>query len=163
MVDKVGRHYYEFDTSMAALLEYRTEFGESFIEILFAGKVDVEHLLRLMWCSIKENRPTYPKFIKAAARDRRFSAAALRFREAILQVAVSTTNSCSSNTDTDTINELDVLAMMAICGFSAYLVEKLPIFVIVEVISKRNEMMSTDRQSGKMRKFTNEEIKKIYG
>ncbi len=163
MQARVGYRTYEVNVSMQSLLDYRTLFGESFLEALFAGKVDVEHLLRLMWCSLRGRRPAYLKFVKAAARDKKFTATALRFREIVLRSSSASSKSGSEGGAGDTVNELDILAMLAICGISTDIVERLPIFAVVDVISRRNDMMSTDRQSGKMRKFTRDEMKKIYG
>lgn len=160
MILKVGHRRYESNTTMRTLLKYRIEFGESFLEKMFSEDFDVASMVRLMWCSI--DHKNYNKFLKAAVRDKTFPTTAFEFQKQILMIADAKCKDHDSGSET--INELDILAMMAICGISVDLVDRLPVFLIIDVISRRNDiMMPRDKKDQEYRKFTKSEMRQIYG
>ena len=60
-------------------------------------------------------------------------------------------------------DELDILAMMAVSGISMDLVDKLPAFLILDVVSKRTAITSGRGNEKKYHKMSRSEMHDLYG
>lgn len=153
------RRTYNVNTSLSTLLRYRSAFGVSFFADFFEGDA-YACLLRLAWSSIDGNRPAYSRFVRRASRTNGFIDAAQEIQAGVLLTSGKKRNSAEMAEEFD---ELDILAMMAVSGISMDLVDKLPAFLILDVVSKRTAITSGRGNEKKYHKMSRSEMHDLYG
>ena len=153
------RRTYRVTTCMSTLLRYRSAFGVSFFTDFFEGDA-YACLLRLAWSSIDDNRPTYTRFVCRASKTKGFIDAAQEIQAGVLLTSGKKRNSAETAEEFD---ELDILAMMAVSGISMDLVNELPAFLILDVVSKRTAITSGKDNEKKYHKMSHSEMHDLYG
>lgn len=164
MTIKIGRKRYRCNTAMITLLNYRAEFGESFLKAFFDGRNYELSLVRLVWSSIEGRKPDFSRFLTAASKCKNFGAAALSIQAGVMISERTNTPQTIQPTESD-IDEFDVLALMAAAGISMDLVRILPAFLIVNVVSKKIGISHDSKPSTgqvKFRKMSDSEIREAY-
>ena len=172
MTISVGARKYRIVTAMVSLLRYRAEFGESFLAA-FMSPDFIERrplcLSRLVWACIDEPKPDFLEFLDQAAGDESFADMAQAVQARVLmpssQEIITVTEPDSAS---GTMDETDILALMAISGVSMSLVYEMPPFQLLAVVAKRSEIMGGQHAASatgtpKYRKMTNEETRSLYG
>ena len=143
------RRTYNVNTSLSTLLRYRSAFGVSFFADFFEGDAYA--------CLL---RPAYSRFVRRASRTNGFIDAAQEIQAGVLLTSGKKRNSAETAEEFD---ELDILAMMAVSGISMDLVDKLPAFLILDVVSKRTAITSGRGNEKKYHKMSRSEMHDLYG
>lgn len=161
---KIGDRTYNSNPSMITLLRYYTSFGESFLSTYLYGKCDVLEIARLVWASLDDSKPDFVTFLGAAAESDDFAAVAYSVQSAILASPL-TTHSGNAEKSTERIDEFDILALITISGIDMGLIHILPVFYIVEVMSRKNSIMAWQSKPTKRQFYlmSDEEIREEYG
>lgn len=137
MTINVGNARYQVRTCMAVLLDYLAEFGESYLAGDDSPELSGLMAVRLAWCAIEGERPTFERFLAAAARDKSFAATAIRIRRAIF-ARFGVPGRAEETEDTgERADELDVLQMMIVAGVPVSLADKLPIYAVLELVRRK--------------------------
>ena len=157
------RKTYKLNMSMIALLRYRSAFGVSFFSDFFAADGGCTYIVRLIWAAIEGTPPNYNNFLRMAAKTRKFPKIAKDVQSSVLMT--TRTDQKNPEENHEEFDELDILAMMAVTGISMDIVHTLPVFLILDVISKRTEIMGgkTVETPMKFRKMSGREVAELYG
>ena len=161
---KIGDKTYNANPSMITLLRYYTSFGESFLDAYLDGKCDVLELARLVWASLDDPKPDFVTFLGAAAESDDFAAVAYSLQSAILASPL-TMSGGNAEKSTERIDEFDILALLTISGIDMGLINILPVFYIVEIVSRKNGIMAGQSKPVKRQFYlmSDEEIREEYG
>lgn len=163
---KIGRKTYTANTSMIALLRYWNEFGESYLKAFFEPQYSQNApllLVRLVWASIEEKKPDFIQFLTAASKCKNFDAAARSVQAGILKTAGFPQSGGKSSGDS--VEETDILALMAISGLSMDLIYELPAFYILSIINKKTDILGgskNGKSTPKFRKMSDTEVREAY-
>ena len=159
------RKTYPLDTSLAALLRYRSAFGASFFKDFLSPDSGYLYLVRLVWAAIEGDKPDFPEFLRAVSRSKGFAETAKAVQSHVLMTAGK--SRAAGKDAADDFDELDILAMMAVSGISMDLARELPAFLILDVISKRTAIMRGDKSDksspARYHKMTGREMRGLYG
>jgi hypothetical protein len=147
MTIKIGSKRYMANTNMVVLLRYLSTFGASFLREFFEKDQQTEaiSLIRLVWAAIEGDKPDFDEFIAVAARDKTFAVTALSVRTAVLARYSKTDRQGNAAGGKQTIDEFDVLSLMVVAGVDMRLIYELPIFMVVEVVSRKLSSTSAAR------------------
>lgn len=161
---KIGRKTYSSNPAMITLIRYYVEFRESFLSAYLNEKCGALELVRLAWSSIDGPKPDFDAFLAAAAESRGFAAAARSLQAAVF-ASPAVHRGAAKNTAPGQTDEFDILALMTIAGIDVGLIHVLPVFYIVEIASRKTDMI-TDTKSASKRRFyvmSDDEIREEYG
>ncbi len=166
MTIKIGKKEYEYSISFSVLLKYMAVFGEKYLETFLNEEKDINalSLVRLVWCSL-QGAPRFDVFLKIAAKDKKFPQTAQMIQAQMFQSFPEKNNNLEDAPNEALIDELDVLAAIMMAG-ALELIDKLPVFMIVNAISRKTNILSeasSERGERKMRKMTAKEISELYG
>lgn len=161
---KIGDRTYNSNPSMITLLRYYIAFGESFLAAYLDGKCGALELTRLVWASLDDSKPDFVTFLGAAAESDDFAAVAYSVQSAILASPL-TTSSGNPEKSTERIDEFDILALITISGIDMELIHILPVFYIVEIMTRKKSIMAGQSKPTKRQFYlmSDEEIREEYG
>lgn len=141
-------------------------FGTSYLNTFFREpEADALSLVRLVWCSL-HGAPRFDKFLKEISKDKNFLVTAQFIQSQILcSLHNETDDSAENDGKSSEIDELDVLAAVMLAD-AVELIDKLPVFMIINAISRKTKLLSQNSNSDKtkkMKKMTPREMRDLYG
>lgn len=162
---RIGRKDYHYSVAFSVLLKYISIFGTSYLRTFFESEeVDPLALVRLVWCSIS-NAPRFDIFLKIISKDKKFVNTAHTVQSQILGSMPSAETNNDENTDSSDMDELDILAAIIVAD-AVELIDKLPVFMIINTISRKTNLLSSAsgvNNAPKFRKMTPKQINELYG
>ena len=162
---RIGRKYYRYSVAFSVLLKYISVYGTSYLRTFFeSDEVNPLFLVRLVWCSL-HNAPQFDVFLKIISKDSDFISTAHTIQSQILSSMPSAEISNDENTDSSDMDELDILAAI-IMADAVELIDKLPVFMIINTISRKTNLLSSAsgaNNAPKFRKMTQKQINELYG
>ena len=110
------------------------------------------------------SKPDFVTFLGAAAESDDFAAVAYSVQSAILASPL-TTSSGNPEKSTERIDEFDILALITISGIDMELIHILPVFYIVEIMTRKKSIMAGQSKPTKRQFYlmSDEEIREEYG
>lgn len=162
---RIGRKYYRYSVAFSVLLKYVSVYGTSYLRTFFeSDEVNPLFLVRLVWCSL-HNAPRFDDFLKIISKDKNFVITAHTIQSQILGSMPTAEANDDEKSDNLDMDELDILAAIIVADASE-LIDKLPVFMIINTISRKANLLS--RTSGvndapKFYKMTKKQISELYG
>lgn len=162
MTVKIGKREYRMQNCFAVLLRYLAEFGESYL----ASKDDAESAclaaVRLVWCAIDGERPDFTWFLAEAARDKSFVVSAHRVRNYIFTPSVQGRRECSCEGGDDRkTDELDVLQLAISAGVPVSLIDRLPVYMLMDLIRRKIDAASGQTENTEYIRATPQNIREL--
>lgn len=159
LILNIGRKKYVCNSAMVTLLRYRKEFKTSYLRDCMGDAALAA--MRLLWASIDGDKPDFVTFLSGAVEVKDIAEKALQLQADVLAVSGDAVSKSSGGEELD---ELDVLALMSVCGIDMNLIYELPVFSIVSVITSRNKMMNgRAKETTRYRKMNPAEVRELYG
>lgn len=162
---RIGRKEYYYSVAFSVLLRYLSVFGESYLRTFFnSAEVEPLSLVRLVWCSLHD-APRFDIFLKIITKDRNFCNVAQIIQSQILSSINENTNESTNGTDDSVMDELDILAAIIVAD-AVELIDKLPVFMIINTITRKTKLLSNTsdvNDTPKFRKMTTKQINDLYG
>ena len=155
MLMKIGAKEYNCSPSFATMVLYRADVGKSY----FSEASAPERMIRLIYLSINEKeRPYYHQFVTEATADAEFPASALHFMQECTRG--SNLKNIEYEESLPEIDEYQIVAMWTQIGLPPFLMEKLNIAQVAELLK-----VAIDFKNGDFgpRIMSAAERKKIYG
>ena len=153
---------YRITVGAIAPILYNLKFGQSAIkDFTFGSGYDFEKTVRLIYCTIRGEKPEYKDFMKDCMSDRKFMPKSVRVIRDIFRMRPHPKRTADDNdSDESTISELEVLVLFSNMNLPQCLLYECSLYQLMEIIGLCGKMKSPDYIRNKQ--MSNNQVKSFY-